>query len=76
VVVVGDSLEHDVAGAHRAGMRAVWYRSRENARQEGGGYGDEGVRDRIQPEAIIERLSDLPARLALLENARMGEKSD
>jgi HAD superfamily hydrolase (TIGR01549 family) len=76
VVVVGDSLEHDTDGAHRAGMRAVWYRSRENARQEGGGYGDESAPDRRRPEAVVERLSDLPARLALLENARMGEKSD
>ena len=66
VVVVGDSLEHDILGAHRAGMRGVWYRSRENARQEGGGYGDEGAPDRIVPEAVIERLSDLPARLDLL----------
>ena len=66
VVVVGDSLEHDILGAHRAGMRGVWYRSCENARQEGGGYGDEGAPDRIVPEAVIERLSDLPARLDLL----------
>ena len=66
VVVVGDSLEHDALGAHRAGMRAVWYRSRENARQEGGGYGDEGAPDRIRPEAIIDRLSELPDRLDLL----------
>jgi len=68
VVVVGDSLEHDTLGAHRAGMRAVWYRSRENARQEGGGYGDEGAPDRIRPEAIIDRLSELPDRLDLLSS--------
>jgi hypothetical protein len=49
-------------------MRAVWYRSRENARQEGGGYGDEGAPDRIQPEAIIDRLSELPDRLDLLSS--------
>ncbi len=68
VVVVGDSLEHDAQGAHRAGMRAVWYRSSKNARQEGGGYGDEGAPDRIRPEAIIDRLGDLPARLDLLSS--------
>jgi len=67
LVVVGDSLEHDTRGAHRAGMRAVWYPSRENARQEGGGYGDEGAPDRVQPEATIERLGDLPDRLDLLQ---------
>jgi len=76
VVVVGDSLEHDILGAHRAGMCGVWYRSSKNARQEGGGYGDGGAPDRIQPEAVIQQLGELPARLALLENARVGEKSD
>jgi len=68
VVVVGDSLEHDIQGAHRAGMRAVWYRSSQNARQEGGGYGDEGAPDRIPPDAVIDRLSDLPACLELLSS--------
>ena len=68
VIVVGDSLEHDAEGAHRAGMRAVWYRSIQNARQEGGGYGDDGAPDRIRPEAIIDRLRDLPARLDLLSS--------
>ena len=67
VAVAGDSLEHDIEGAHRAGMRAVWYRSRENARQEGGGYGDEGARDRIQPEGVIEQLGELPRCLDSLE---------
>ncbi len=68
LVVAGDSLEHDILGAHRAGMRGVWYRSRQNARQEGGGYGDEGSPDRIRPDAVIDRLSDLPARLDLLSS--------
>jgi len=67
LVVVGDSLEHDTQGAHRAGMRAVWYPSRENARQEGGGYGDEGAPDGIRPDVVINRLSDLPDRLDLLQ---------
>jgi FMN phosphatase YigB (HAD superfamily) len=66
MVVVGDSLEHDILGAHRAGMRGVWYLSREDARQEGGGYGDEGAPDRILPEGVIERLGELPGRLELL----------
>jgi len=72
VVVVGDSLEHDVLGAQRAGMRGVWYRSRENARQEGGGYGDEGAPDRIVPEAVIERLGELPGRLEAVESTETG----
>jgi FMN phosphatase YigB (HAD superfamily) len=76
LVVAGDSLEHDILGAHRAGMRGVWYRSRQNARQEGGGYGDEGAPDRIRPEAVIERLGELPGRLDSFENTQVGKKSD
>ncbi len=62
VVVVGDTLEADVLGARRAGMRAVWIRAREDARQE-----------RIaappipqapaMPDATVELLSELPACL-------------
>ncbi len=35
VVVVGDTLEADILGAQQAGMRSVYLRSREDARQEG-----------------------------------------
>lgn len=54
-VYVGDSLVRDVAGAHAAGMRAVWL--------------DRGLwqePEDIRPDARIERLSDLPAALDAL----------
>jgi HAD superfamily hydrolase (TIGR01549 family) len=63
VVVVGDTLDADILGARQAGMRSVWIHSRENARQEGGGYDDSVQPDRIVPDAEIERLEELPACL-------------
>jgi FMN phosphatase YigB (HAD superfamily) len=64
VAVVGDTLDQDILGARRAGMRGVWLRPREYARQDdlkkSGGYGDSGAPDRITPDATIERLGDLP----------------
>jgi putative hydrolase of the HAD superfamily len=54
-VMVGDSLARDVAGAKAAGMRAVWIDRK---------LWDE--RESPQPDARIERLSDLPAALDAL----------
>ncbi|HEY3218300.1 MAG TPA: HAD family hydrolase [Candidatus Limnocylindria bacterium] len=54
-VMVGDSLARDVAGAHAAGIRAVWI--------DRGGAGESSD---AKPDARIERLSDLPAALDAL----------
>ena len=54
-VMVGDSLARDVAGAHSAGVRAVWIDRK---------LWDEP--DAPAPDARIERLSDLPAALDAL----------
>src|SRR3989442_127547 len=54
-VMVGDSLARDVAGAHAAGIRAVWI-DRHLWAGEGG----------PAPDARIESLSELPAALAVL----------
>ena len=54
-VMVGDSLARDVAGAHAAGIRAVWIDRRL-------GPGEEGP----APDARVESLSELPAALAAL----------
>ena len=54
-VMVGDSLARDVAGAHAAGIRAVWI-DRHLWAGEGG----------PAPDARIESLSELPAALAAL----------
>ena len=55
-VYVGDSLVRDVAGAHAAGLLAVWLDRKLWQEPEA-----------IRPDARIERLSDLPAALADLE---------
>jgi len=65
VVMVGDTLEADILGARRAGMRAIWLRSREDARQEG----KENLSDPqapALPDATITRLDHIPARLLAL----------
>lgn len=49
--MVGDSLERDVAGARRAGLRAIWI---DRGSQE-------HARSRVVPDVRIERLSELPA---------------
>jgi len=54
-VMVGDSLARDVAGAKAAGMRAVWLDRKLWTESE-----------TAQPDARIERLSDLPAALDAL----------
>jgi putative hydrolase of the HAD superfamily len=63
VAMVGDTLEADVLGARRAGMRAVWLRSRQDARQEGTAAAAPAP---AAPDATIERLGDLPACLLRL----------
>jgi putative hydrolase of the HAD superfamily len=56
-VMVGDSIERDVVGAHAAGIRAVWIDR------------DGAARDRSpRPDAWIAKLSDLPAALGAIED--------
>jgi putative hydrolase of the HAD superfamily len=64
VVMVGDTLEADILGARRAGMRSVWIRSRQDARQEGTEFKEPGSPERPVPDAIIDQLVELPDRLA------------
>lgn len=67
LVMVGDTLEADVLGAQRAGMRSVWIRSREDARQEGTGGHAGAPNQPIVPDLVLDRLDDLPERLGDLE---------
>jgi len=53
-VFVGDRLDVDIAGAKSAGMRAVWF-------NHWGGSLDGSA---IDPDAVIERFSELPNALA------------
>jgi putative hydrolase of the HAD superfamily len=66
VVMVGDTLNADVLGAHHAGMRGVWIdrgltnpwsRNHEN-------------QDHITPDATIRQLAELPAVLASWNDKR------
>jgi HAD superfamily hydrolase (TIGR01549 family) len=59
VVVVGDTLDADILGAKRAGMRSVWIHTRENARQEATAR-SAGPRERLAPDATITDLKELP----------------
>jgi HAD superfamily hydrolase (TIGR01549 family) len=65
VVMVGDTLEADIQGAQQAGMRSVWLRSREDARQEGDAAPSSSDRPAV-PDATIGQLGELPARLPAL----------
>lgn len=49
VVHVGDSLEHDVAGARAAGLASVWIGNAEDAHGHA-----------MAPDVVIETLRDLP----------------
>ncbi len=66
VVMVGDTLDADILGARRAGMRCVWIRSREDARQEGNGYDRPVEIAPVEPDVTIGRLAELPACLETL----------
>jgi putative hydrolase of the HAD superfamily len=65
VVMVGDTLDADILGAQRAGMPNVWFRSREDARQEESAI-PSGSRASAIPDATIEQLGELPACLLAL----------
>ena len=66
VVMVGDTLEADILGAQQAGMASVWVRSREDARQEGTGEGQDLTQEPIVADAEIRYLHELPACLKTL----------
>lgn len=57
-VMVGDSLERDVAGARRVGMRCIWLNRDGRSRVEA-----------IEPDAEITSLRDLPGILTALDAA-------
>jgi len=67
-VMVGDSLENDVAGAQAAGLRAIWFDPRRAGRAAGAPV----------PNARIHRLAELPAALERLggSNAVTGPTTE
>lgn len=72
VVVVGDTLEADVLGAQRAGMRGVWLRSRADARQEDTDNVRGGQSGGVVPDAEIWNLANLPRCLERLVGGYAG----
>jgi putative hydrolase of the HAD superfamily len=62
--MVGDSLVRDIAGAQRAGLRAVWI-DRGLWREPGG----------TKPDAVVKRLSDLRAALDELERRPVSPRA-
>lgn len=58
IVHVGDSVEHDVAGAQAAGLRAIWLNRRGLPRPAG-----------PVPDGEISSLADLPAAIEKLLSA-------
>ena len=52
-VMVGDRMIDDVSGAQSAGMRGIWKRNAHTP-----------VRDDIRPDAIVDRVAEVPAIVA------------
>jgi HAD superfamily hydrolase (TIGR01549 family) len=65
IAMVGDTLEADILGAQRAGMRTVWLRSRKDARQEESAIPSASQASTV-PDATIEQLGELPDCLLTL----------
>jgi len=66
-VMVGDGTTNDIAGAQRAGMRTIWYNPSKRRFPDGA----------PPPDAVIKKLSDLPAtvdRLAGVQPERRSRK--
>mgnify|MGYP001040839018 CR=1 FL=1 len=58
VLHVGDAAEHDVIGAHRAGLRSVWLQRGSMSWHEASGQSD------IEPDLIVRDLAELVEALA------------
>jgi putative hydrolase of the HAD superfamily len=58
-VMVGDNLDADIRGAKSAGLYAVWISRRAGSSSED--------QPRVQPDATVSTLSELPALLDLLQ---------
>jgi len=58
-VMVGDNLDADIRGAKGAGLLGIWLSRRAGSNPEG--------RDKVQPDASVSTLSELPAILDQLQ---------
>ena len=64
-VMVGDGTTNDIAGAQRAGMWTVWYNPAKRRFPDGA----------QPPDAVIKRLSDLPATIDRLAGVQPEKRS-
>jgi putative hydrolase of the HAD superfamily len=62
VAMIGDTLGADILGAQNAGVFSIWITRRAEV------AANQAHADTIQPQAVIERLGDLPALLDELAN--------
>ena len=62
IVMVGDTLGADILGAQNAGLHSIWIKRR------GDTPANRAHADTIHPDAVIERLSDLPDLLDRIHN--------
>jgi putative hydrolase of the HAD superfamily len=65
-VFIGDSPKHDIAGAHAAGMKAIWLRRDGAAGTKPVAQGGGVESDTVRADATITGLAELPAGLAAL----------
>lgn len=56
-VMIGDTLTADILGAQNAGLHAIWIKRRADRAE------NQNVADRIVPDAVIETLAQLPAKI-------------
>jgi putative hydrolase of the HAD superfamily len=64
---IGDSPKHDIAGAHAAGMKAIWLRRDGAAGTKPVAQGGGVESDAVHADAVITGLAELPAVLAALD---------
>jgi membrane-associated phospholipid phosphatase/beta-phosphoglucomutase-like phosphatase (HAD superfamily) len=64
-VMVGDGTTNDIAGAQRAGIRTIWYNPTKRRFPDGA----------PPPDAVIKRLSDLPAAVDRLAGVQPEKRS-
>jgi len=66
VVVVGDRISTDVAGAQAFGLRSVLVKS--------GEYDERDLQEEIRPDYVIDSIQDLPSLFRRSEIGRYGEQ--
>ena len=64
-VMVGDGTTNDIAGAHRAGIRTIWYNPTKRSFPDGA----------QPPDAVVRKLAELPAAVDRLAGVKPEKRS-